>query len=609
MAPLSCRDLPARLPTTLPRRATAHPQLSFLRAPPAPPRPLTTTAITSTSTLRLPFAAATTRDDGAVASVVGHLEHDVAAHGHHQYRDHVHEEEQEDDDEEEEDLHLLDDDPRRRLRGKHHQHELPARWREIHGRDDWAGLLDPMDPLLRSELIRYGELAQACYDAFDYDPSSRYCGSCKHPRRDFFARLGMSEAARGYAVSRYLYATSNFRFPSIFPQSRAGAKIWSQSANWIGYVAVSTDEESARLGRRDVAIAWRGTVTRLEWVSDLMDFLRPVADEGIPCPDPEVKVLAGFADLYTDRDPGCRFCKYSAREQVLTEVRRLVSRYAARGEDVSITVTGHSLGSALAMLSAYDIAESGANVFEGGGEVVVVRAPVCVYSFAGPRVGNAAFKRRFEEELGVKALRVVNVHDNVTRMPGILLNEGAPEAVRRVAERLLRVPWCYTHVGVELPLDHKRSPFLKDTLDPACYHDLEAHLHLIDGYHGRGERFVLASGRDPALVNKACDFLKDHHGVPPCWRQDENKGMVRGRDGRWVQPDRHGWHLDDHDHDDPHHHHHHSHHHHHHDGHQHRSTHRREGHGGADDGARRHHDDQNDHNLRSHRPSKQRDNI
>ncbi|CAN6360254.1 unnamed protein product [Urochloa humidicola] len=598
MAPLSCRDLPARLPTTLPCRATAHPQLSFLRAP-APRRPLTTTTSTnsaSASTPRLPFAA--TRDDAAVASLVGHLEHDVAAHGHQN----VHEE-----DDDEEDLHLFDDG---RRRGKQHEDELPARWREIHGCDDWAGLLDPMDPLLRSELIRYGELAQACYDAFDYNPSSRYCGSCKHPRRDFFDRLGMPEAARGYAVSRYLYATSNFRFPSIFPQSRAGAKIWSQSANWIGYVAVSTDEESARLGRRDVAIAWRGTVTRLEWVSDLMDFLRPVADEGIPCPDPEVKVLAGFADLYTDRDPGCRFCKYSAREQVLTEVRRLVARYAARGEDVSITVTGHSLGSALAMLSAYDIAESGANVaVSAGGEQQRTAAPVCVYSFAGPRVGNAAFKRRFEEVLGVKALRVVNVHDNVTRMPGILLNERAPEAVRRVAERLLRVPWCYSHVGVELALDHKRSPFLKDTLDPACYHDLEAHLHLIDGYHGRGERFVLASGRDPALVNKACDFLKDHHGVPPCWRQDENKGMVRGRDGRWVQPDRHGWHLDDHDHDDPHHHHSHhqhdGHHHHQHDGHHHHQhNHRREG--GADDGAaRRHHDDQqHEHELRSHRPSK-----
>ncbi|KAH0891155.1 hypothetical protein HID58_053584 [Brassica napus] len=42
---------------------------------------------------------------------------------------------------------------------------------------DWAGLTDPMDSVLRSELIRYGEMAQACYDAFDFNPSSRYCGN------------------------------------------------------------------------------------------------------------------------------------------------------------------------------------------------------------------------------------------------------------------------------------------------------------------------------------------------------------------------------------------------------------------------------------------------
>ncbi|XP_006655277.2 phospholipase A1-Igamma1, chloroplastic-like [Oryza brachyantha] len=539
MAPISCRELSTHLSSPLRGTATATTQarLSFRRDP-APCRPLTATT-SDDDRLRLPSAA--TRDDAVVASLVGQLEHDAAAAAP--------EEEEED-----EELYHHDGAPGRRHAARRHQRhdhmddELAARWREIHGRDDWAGLLDPMDPLLRSELIRYGEFAQACYDAFDYDQASRYCGSCKYPRRAFFERLGMPAAARGYAVSRYLYATSNFRFPNFFSQSRAGAKIWSQRANWIGYVAVSTDEETARLGRRDIAIAWRGTVTRLEWVSDLMDFLRPVADEGIPCPDPEVKVESGFVDLYTDKDPTCRFCKYSAREQVLMEVRRLVARYTALGEDVSITVTGHSLGSALAMISAYDIAESGANLHNDKS------AAVCVYSFAGPRVGNARFKERFEAELGVKALRVVNVHDGVARMPGILLNEGAPAMLRRVAEGLLRVPWCYAHVGVELALDHKRSPFLKDTLDPACHHNLEAHLHLLDGYHGRGERFVLASGRDPALVNKACDFLKDHHCVPACWRQDENKGMVRALDGRWVQPDRHTWHLDDHDHDGKHHH-------------------------------------------------------
>ncbi|KAJ9188049.1 hypothetical protein P3X46_003444 [Hevea brasiliensis] len=410
------------------------------------------------------------------------------------------------------------------------ERKLADMWREIHGQDDWVGLLDPMDPFLRSELIRYGEMAQTCYDAFDYDPYSKYCGSCRFMRRKFFESLGMTH--HGYEVTRYLYATTAINLPNFFKQSR-WPKVWSNKANWIGYVAVSNDETSRRLGRRDITIAWRGTVTRLEWIADLMDFLKPINGNKIPCPDPTVKVESGFLDLYTDKDANCRFCKFSAREQILTEVKRLTEMYA--NEEVSITITGHSLGSALAILSAYDIVETGLHVMQD------CRAlPVCVFSFSGPRVGNARFKERIES-LGVKALRVVNVHDVVPKSPGFFFNEQVPPMLMKLAGGL---PWCYSHVGVELLLDHNNSPFLKETSDPVCAHNLEAHLHLLDGYHGKGHRFVLASGRDPALVNKASDFLKDHYLVPPFWRQDENKGMIRNNDGRWVQPERPK--LDDH---------------------------------------------------------------
>ncbi|XP_057472791.1 phospholipase A1-Igamma1, chloroplastic-like [Actinidia eriantha] len=402
---------------------------------------------------------------------------------------------------------------------------LADTWLEIHGESDWVGLLDPMDALLRSELLRYGEMAQACYDAFDFDPFSKYCGSCKYTRRqDFFTRLGMADS--GYDVSRYLYATSNINLPNFFKKSR-WPKVWSTNANWIGYVAVSNDERSKVLGRRDIVIAWRGTVTRLEWIADLMDFLRPISSDKIPCPDPTVKVESGFLDLYTDKKENCNFCKYSAREQILTEVSRLIELYP--NEELSITITGHSLGSALALLSGYDIVETGINVL-GDSRAI----PVCVFSFSGPRVGNVRFKERVER-LGLKVLRVVNVHDMVPRSPGFIFNESMPQMLMKAAEGL---PWSYSHVGVELALDHKNSPFLKPDGDPVCAHNLEAHLHLLDGYHGKGHRFVLASGRDPALVNKGCDFLKDHYMVPPHWRQDENKGMVRSADGRWTQPDR-----------------------------------------------------------------------
>uniref|UniRef100_M1BP58 ATP binding protein n=1 Tax=Solanum tuberosum TaxID=4113 RepID=M1BP58_SOLTU len=50
--------------------------------------------------------------------------------------------------------------------------------------------------------------------------------------------------------------------------------------------------------------------------------------------------------------------------------------------------------------------------------------------------------------------------------------------VVKICEKL---PWSYSHVGVELVLDHKNSPFLKPTSDLVCAQNLEAHLHLLDG--------------------------------------------------------------------------------------------------------------------------------
>ncbi|KAM0848540.1 hypothetical protein ACQ4PT_054322 [Festuca glaucescens] len=410
--------------------------------------------------------------------------------------------------------------------------QLTSRWREIHGSNNWEGLLDPIDTVLRGELIRYGEFAQACYDSFDYDRFSRYCGTCKYPPKSFFHDVGL--AGVGYDVTRYIYATSHVHLPnfSIAKHDPLDDRMWSETATFIGFIAVSSDQETARIGRRDIAVAWRGTVTKLEWVEDMSAFLKPIGQYGIPCEDPRVKVEAGFADLYTGKEPTCKFCKYSAREQVLAEVRKLVELYAGKGEEVSVTVTGHSLGSAMAMLSAFDIAETGANVSPSAD----VKAPVCVYSFSGPRVGNTWFGERFEKELGIKALRILNVHDTVPKVPGIFTEALHPMPLLRVADAL-GLPSVYSHIGVLLALDHEVSPFLKRTFDLACYHNLEAHLHLLDGYTGRGKEFKLG-GRDPALVNKAADFLKDEHMVPSGWRQELNKGMIRTEEGKWTLPHR-----------------------------------------------------------------------
>ncbi|GMQ06109.1 hypothetical protein CsSME_00050822 [Camellia sinensis var. sinensis] len=212
-------------------------------------------------------------------------------------------------------------------------------WREIQGLNNWEGLLDPMHSHLRREIIRYGEFAQACYDSFDFDPHSKYCGTCKYPGRHFFEKLDMAD--RGYHMSPYLYATSNINLPNFFQKSKM-SRVWSQHANWMGYIAVATDDaEVHRLGRRDIVVAWRGTSTSLEWIQVLKDFLRPAHFHD----DPSIKIQSGFYDLYTQKKNSCRFCIFSARERVLAEINnsRQSSNLANHGHlSLSLEIHAHN---------------------------------------------------------------------------------------------------------------------------------------------------------------------------------------------------------------------------------------------------------------------------
>ncbi|KAH0453237.1 hypothetical protein IEQ34_017561 [Dendrobium chrysotoxum] len=320
---------------------------------------------------------------------------------------------------------------------------LPT-WRDIQGGDNWDDLIQPLHPLLRQEIIRYAELVMACYKAFDLDPSSKRYLNCKHGKSTMLREVGMASA--GYEITKYIYATPDITIPTQ-PSTRC--------SRWIGYVAVSTDEQTSRLGRRDILVSFRGTVTNTEWIANLMSSLTPARlDPHNPRPD--VKVESGFLSLYTSDDSTRRFTSGSCREQLLSEISRIVSKYKNE-EEFGITLAGHSMGSSLALLLGYDIAELGLNRTASGSEI-----PITVYSYGGPRVGNSGFKDRCEE-LGVKVLRVANVNDPVTKMPGVFFNEK------------LELPWisscsCYAHVGVELALDFFKMK------NPACVHDLDEYI-------------------------------------------------------------------------------------------------------------------------------------
>lgn len=342
---------------------------------------------------------------------------------------------------------------------------LEARWREYHGSHDWAGLLDPLDENLRREVVRYGEFIQAAYESFHSDPDTTRVGI--NSKRDIVL------PDKSYKVTKSLYATSSIGLPKWIDDVAPGLGWMTQRSSWVGYVAVCEDEqEIARMGRRDVIIALRGTATCLEWAENIRDVLVPMQDkpDSDSGPEGQAKVECGFSSLFRTKGEHVP----SLAGSVVQEIKRLLKMY--KGETLSITITGHSLGAALALLVADEVSTCAPEV-----------PPMAVFSFGGPRVGNRAFANRIKDN-NVKVLRIVNNQDLITRVPGMFVSEELDQKLRNnvhvagVLGALDSMPWAYSHVGTELRVDTKRSPYLKPDADVACCHDLEAYLHLVDGF-------------------------------------------------------------------------------------------------------------------------------
>ncbi|KAM7508851.1 hypothetical protein LguiA_019304 [Lonicera macranthoides] len=227
---------------------------------------------------------------------------------------------------------------------------------EYQGFKNWEGLLDPLDDNLRTEIIRYGQFVELSYRAFDFDPSSpTYVrnslngiwgvtyGSCQYPKSSLLELSGIPST--GYWVTKHLRATSSIKLPRWVEK---GPSWVGPQFSWIGYVAVCIDiEEITRLGRRDVVIVHRGTATCLEWLENLRATLTPVS--GLSHDDSDPMVESGFLSLYNS---GSEYGP-SLQDLVKEEVDQILQMYD--NEPLSLTITGHSLGAELAILTAYNI--------------------------------------------------------------------------------------------------------------------------------------------------------------------------------------------------------------------------------------------------------------
>ncbi|KAI9079039.1 hypothetical protein K1719_038991 [Acacia pycnantha] len=238
-------------------------------------------------------------------------------------------------------------------------------------------------------------------------------GASKYAKKNLFARVGLEIGNPfKYSVTKYLYATSQIPVPDAFIVKSLSREAWSKESNWIGYVAVATDEGKAVLGRRDIVVAWRGTIRTLEWINDFQFLL-------LPAP-----IIFGGSGLM---DPKVH--------QGWTRFRR-----------------------STATLNAVDIPQNGYNKPSKAPEKSF---PVTAFLYACPRVGELNFKRVFNGLKDLRTLRIKNILDIVPNYPTFPYLDMGTHGLNGIFELV---------VNHDIALTNKSDDSLKDeNLVPASW--------------------------------------------------------------------------------------------------------------------------------------------
>eukprot|EP00475_Leptophrys_vorax_P032549 TRINITY_DN5035_c0_g1_i3.p1 TRINITY_DN5035_c0_g1~~TRINITY_DN5035_c0_g1_i3.p1 ORF type:complete len:487 (+),score=125.90 TRINITY_DN5035_c0_g1_i3:1099-2559(+) len=151
-----------------------------------------------------------------------------------------------------------------------------------------------------------------------------------------------------------------------------------------------------------VVVVFRGTLSPTEWIYDADLLSVPLPAEMGGAKYPQARVHQGFLQLYL-----------GLRSMIIDGM----DSYEPKG----IIITGHSLGSSLATLAAFDLAINGYNVHS-------------VYTYASPRVGDPYFVEAFEGVLKSSSspfssvpraphYRIANSADLVTQVPPAALSD------------------------------------------------------------------------------------------------------------------------------------------------------------------------------------------
>lgn len=224
------------------------------------------------------------------------------------------------------------------------------------------------DMISRRQLLKYALAAGA---ASWTSPLSRVLGAGTNPRID----ASLAATLAGFCAAAYvqLDAPAQFAAPAGYTlvATFTGQDQQKVTAPY-GFIAESASA---------VVIAFRGTQTTTEWITDAdVSFTR------FPFAPSAGYTHAGFTGIYS-----------TMRDRILPALRRVSSGRR-------LYVTGHSLGAALATLHALDAA------------VNLRFASWVMYNFASPRVGDRQFAGRYNEAVKT-SIRFVNTADIVPKLP------------------------------------------------------------------------------------------------------------------------------------------------------------------------------------------------
>ena len=212
---------------------------------------------------------------------------------------------------------------------------------------------------------------------------------------------------------------------AIAPAS--GPAPWSIQAGYTNNGTFSALEKGKMLPFGFVAskdrrlfVVIRGTQTPLEWLDD-------ASIQPMPFIPGWGSTTAGFRGLH---------------DQIFPTIQKLV--LDNQGNADHLFVTGHSLGAALANLTAAHLIGAGSAKPD----------TLTVYTFSGPRVGDPIFADQFNQKVG-KAWRVFNTEDLVPTLP-LSTVDADPRSSLGLFE---------TNIELVLKLLLKPSPFLFQHVD------------------------------------------------------------------------------------------------------------------------------------------------